>query len=277
MRYTPKPPVYQPPLEYLVTPRSADAYRYFGACPRSQSLLAYSLTHQAQILYILPCRTWSCRPCAEHKIKTLAVQTTLAHPNRLLTLTVNPALYSSKTEAWERTRKQVPILIRRLRERFGEIEYLRVTEVTKKGWPHYHLLVRSGFLPQPVVKKIWNELTGAWIVDLRQVKKSFSAYKYLVKYLSKMHHLKWTDRHVSMSRGFRVDRNSRPVSQIETAEADFIQQHPANLVTERFRGSTLKRLSPNSYLLLPDLSSNAPAEPSWKVPQVRPGPHFPRD
>jgi hypothetical protein len=101
--------------------------------------------------------------------------------------------------------------------KYGEVEYLRVTEVTKKGWPHYHLLLRSGFLPHKVVKTLWAELTGATIVDLRQVKKSFSAYQYLVKYLSKLHRLEWTERHVSVSKNFAPKVEWAPDNPIELA------------------------------------------------------------
>lgn len=277
MHYTPNPPTPQPLQRYVVGTTSDLAYRFFDACPRAQTLLAYSLTHQAQILYVLPCRSWSCRPCAQQKIKQLACQTVLAAPNRLLTLTVNPALYASRKEAWEKTRKQVPELIRRLRKKFGEIEYLRVTELTRAGWPHYHLLVRSSYLPQTLVKKYWYELTGAFIVDLRQVKKTFSAYKYLVKYLSKLHHIEWTARHVSMSRGFRLDVAAAPDSPIQTAEPDFIRQHPANFVRERYPGCTIDRLSKNVYLLLPPIAATDPTESAWSTTTRVPGPHFPAD
>ncbi len=277
MHHTAKPPRPQPIPDYVITPTASLAYRFFDTCPRAQTLLAYSITHQAQILYALPCRTWSCRMCAEDKIKQLACHVVFAAPNRLLTLTVNPSLYSTPREAWEQTRKQVPILIRRLRDKFGSIEYLRVTEVTKQGWPHYHLLVRSGFLPHSVVKKYWSEQTGASIVDLRQVKKTFSAYTYLMKYLSKLHRLEWTERHVSMSKNFRQDKAHDKSPKFETAEPDLIRQHPANFVREQYNGYTLNRLSKNAYLLFPSASTPVATESAWSPPAVTPGPHFPPD
>lgn len=267
MKHLPSPPPAITPTEYLVQPKIADAYRYLGVCPRSQTMISFSLTHNAPILFILPCGTWSCRVCAEVKIKKLSHGVMRAEPNRLLTLTVNPALYASRKEAWEQTRKQVPILIRQLRKRFGDIEYLRVTEVTAAGWPHYHLLVRSGFLPQPVVKRMWAELTGAYIVDLRQVTKSWSAYKYLVKYLSKLHRLEWTNRHVSVSKNFIPKEESDDYEPIEHDEGEFINEHPAAVVTDRFAHHCLKRLSNNAHLVVPiesyrgfgDLQSRADA------------------
>jgi hypothetical protein len=263
MHSTLQPPVSPPEQRYLVTAVPSDAYRYFATCPNARTLVAYSFTHGAQILFSLPCRTWSCRPCAEVKIKKLAVQVQQAEPNRLLTLTVNPALYSSRKEAWEETRREVPILIRRLRKRFGDIEYLRVTEVTRKGWPHYHLLVRSAYLPHSVVKDYWAAQTGATIVDIRQVKKSFSAYKYLVKYLAKLHRLEWTERHVSMSKKFAPDFKSEQNDGLVTAEPEFIQSHPTWVVLERFQGATLQRVSPNAHLILHHQTK--PKPPYWQT------------
>ena len=251
MHYIPEPPPVKVQKDYLIGGDMNSTFRYLDACPRSQSLVAYSITHSCLVLYALSCRTWSCRTCAEKKIKKLACDVQRAQPNRLLTLTVDPSLYLSPRQAWEETRKQVPILIRRLRKRFGEVEYLRVTEVTRHGWPHYHLLVRSGYLPHSVVKAYWSEQTGARIVDLRQVTKSFSAYKYLVKYLSKLHKLEWTERHVSVSRGFAPKEEFTPDHPIQSAEPEFCPRHPAYLVDERYRGQHLLRLSANVHLILP--------------------------
>jgi len=236
--------------EYLIDAEPSNAYRYFGVCPQARCMEVYSLTHAARVIFILPCNCWGCRYCAERKIKALAAKVMLAAPNRLLTLTIDPALHEDPKSAWLNTRRQVSILIRQLRLKHGPIEYLRVTEVTKKGWPHYHLLVRSGYLPHSVVRDTWATLTGAKIVDLRQVTKTFSAYTYLVKYLSKLHSLGWTERHVSMSRAFTPPRPVKHKMEIEYAEPKFSHQHPAQFVLEWYPGYTAKRLSQHAHLLL---------------------------
>lgn len=250
MHSIPDPPVCQPPTSYLVESSSGPAFKYFGVCPYAQTLSAYSITHAAQVLFCLPCKRWSCRVCAEKKIKKLAHSVRAARPTRLLTLTVDPSLYVSPRHAWEETRKCVPLLIRDLRKRFGEVEYLRVTEVTAKGWPHYHLLVRSGYLPHSVVRTIWNQLTGARIVDLRKVTHSFKAYEYLVKYLSKLHKLEWTERHVSYSKNFIPEDKWEAPSPLNYAQETFHSYHPANFAAEHCVGSILHRLSEHCHLVL---------------------------
>jgi len=251
LKSIPEPPVCQPPPSYLVGPNSSPAYKYFGVCPYAQTLSAYSTTHSLPVLFVLPCKRWSCQVCARAKITKLAHSVRAAKPTRLLTLTIDPSLYVSPRHAWEETRRCVPLLIRNLRTLYGSVEYLRVTEVTKAGWPHYHLLVRSGYLPHPVVRKIWNELTGARIVDLRPVTKCFKAYEYLVKYLSKLHKLDWTERHVSYSRNFFPKDDWEPDSPLSYGDETFHSFHPANYVAEHCLGATLHRLSNHCHLILP--------------------------
>lgn len=186
----------------LLIERQFSLEHWINTCPHAQTLSGYSIELGTSVFIPLPCKTWSCRWCAQTKIRNLAYRTRDAKPNRMMTLTVDPAYWDDADLAYHGTRRQVPVLIRQLRPKFGDIQYFRVTEVTKNGWPHYHLLIRSGFLPHAVVRDRWQLLTGASIVDLRQVKKSFHAYNYLVKYLAKLHKLPWSDRHLSWSRKF---------------------------------------------------------------------------
>ena len=251
MQSLPVEPVCQVPQSYLVGNLIADAQAYLGVCPYAQTLTAYSYTLHAEIMFVLSCRRWSCPVCSKSKIRKLAFGVRTAKPTRLLTLTVDPSRYETPKAAWESTRKKVPLLVRALRKQFGEVEYLRVTEVTRRGWPHYHLLVRSGFLPHAVVKRLWSEMTGAKIVDLRQVTRSFEAYSYLVKYLSKLHKLEWTERHVSVSRNFIPKDDFSPDDKLTCGQGTLHKYHPANYAAENYLGRTLKRLSDNCHVVLP--------------------------
>lgn len=255
--YTPPPPKQQDPPSLLIPPELSASFHYFGVCPSAQTYLTHAIELNLHMLYAVPCKRWSCRVCAEKKIKKLSMQVEKARPNRLLTLTVNPPLFSSPRNAFDGTRKQVPLLIRKLRTKYGEVEYLRVTEATQRGWPHYHLLIRSDYIPQPVVKDLWNSMTGARIVDLRQVKKSFSAYRYLVKYLSKLHNLEWTERHVSLSRNFAPPDQFEPQDPEQTAQGELFFQHPATYICEHCQGWKIVRYGHSAHLLLPPRSVEA--------------------
>jgi hypothetical protein len=225
------------------------AHCLFADCFNGQTLEAYSTLFEQTVWLQLPCNQWSCRRCAQRKIKQLANRTERAKPNRLLTLTIDPSLWTDPRSSFDGTRRQVSELVRKLRDRFGEVEYLRVTELTTKGWPHYHLLIRSDYIPHSVVKKIWASLTGATIVDLRQVKNQFQTYTYLVKYLTKMHKLKWTNRHVSTSKKFFPPEPVEKPNKLGLTNKTVIECHPGNYLYELFRGATLVELTYGVFAL----------------------------
>ncbi|MHC4371343.1 MAG: rolling circle replication-associated protein, partial [Planctomycetota bacterium] len=175
----------KPLPEYLVAPWNkkppahtiatiGTLWGFLQTCPHAQTLEAYSSQLRCTVWIALPCRQWSCRHCAQKKIRELAVKTERARPNRFLTLTVDPQLYENPRHAFDQTRRKVSECMRTLRNRYGELEYLRVTELTRRGWPHYHMLVRSPYIPHEVVKRRWRELTGAIIVDLRKIKETLN-------------------------------------------------------------------------------------------------------
>lgn len=234
------------PAPFLVQPANL---LIENCCLSAHSLLAHTVGGDAQYLIGLTCKSWKCRYCAATKIKRLSWLTRRAEPNRLLTLTVDPKLYDHPRQAFDRTRAFVPELIRSLRVRFGPIEYLRVTECTKTGWPHYHLLVRSGFLPHAVVKSEWNRLTGAQIVDLRKVDKAFGAYVYLTKYLTKMHNLDWTERHVSYSRQFFPSDPKEEYRSAELGAYEHVKMHPYEWLALNCLGQTLVQEAPLRWRL----------------------------
>jgi hypothetical protein len=246
------------PHAYLVGPADLTSQL---VCTKAQSLLYRIVGGDAQLLVGLTCKRWGCRYCSQQKIRKLSWLTSGAKPNRLLTLTVDPKLYDSPRQAFDRTRAFVPELIRALRVRYGAIEYLRVTEVTKAGYPHYHLLVRSGFLPHAVVKKLWEAYTGATIVDLRQVTDRFGAYNYLTKYLTKLHKIEWTERHVSYSKSFFQEDPKQQYKPTETGDYTRDSRHPLEYLENYYLNCTIVQEAPMRWLL-----SDAPASLSGPRP-----------
>ena len=218
-----------------------------STCPWAWSLVGEDPLTGHRILQAVNCGTWACSYCARQKIRRLAEATNLAAPNRLLTLTVNPKLYDCPRTAFEVTSPQVAELIRSLRLRFQPIEYLRVTELTKQGHPHYHLLCRSPYIPHPVIKAKWESLTGAIIVNIRHVHNSFNAYWYLVKYLAKLHKLEWTDRHVSYSRAFFPPGWNSKFAPSELRMKESFQQHPYVFLCQNAWRETVVQLAPSRW------------------------------
>lgn len=208
-----------------------DNYQF---CPTAKTVLGVDAATEETIVAAVTCKRWTCGYCAQHKIRRLAFLTHNAQPNRLLTLTVDPKLHDNPELAWLSTRRKVPELMRSLRKEVSELEYLRVTECTKTGWPHYHLLMRSSFLVQKLIKARWQELTGATIVDIRKVWKTWSAYTYLVKYLTKLHSLEWTERHVSYSREFFVKQDLEKIKFPELERRQSFDVHPKEFLLTRY-------------------------------------------
>lgn len=259
---TTEPPVWTRkfPRSVIVKPSMLDLVE---TCQfATYSLLENKLTNQFALRFIT-CKRWGCPACARVKIWDLAWWVKLAVPNKLLTLTVDPAHDDNPELAWMRTAPLVPELIRALRKRFGTIEYLRVCEKTTKGWPHYHLMVRATYLPQPVIKHLWENLSGAKIVDIREVKQFFNSFQYLVKYLTKLRRIDWTDRHVTYSRRFFPTSISRTTAPSEWHVLQRVNERPLKFLSECYNGNELIQTSPEMYLL--------PGRPAYRLlPETQP-------
>lgn len=251
---TTAPATSTPNQPFLLTSRHQLLDR-LNICPSSQTLTALSPTLNCELVTSLPCNQWSCRFCAERKIRRLAARTRDAKPNRMLTLTVDPKLWDSPRSAFDGTRRQIPPLFAALRARFGEAEYLRATELTASGWPHYHFLVRSGYLPHAVIRNKWQDLTGARIVDVRSVKQTFRAYIYLVKYLSKLHKIEWTERHVSYSRSFFPPEPPPSTPPLDREKPIVVSQRIDNYLMETATGAVLEQLTATTYAINPQSPS----------------------
>lgn len=187
-----------PPL--LIGP-NGHAGSILRCCPTSTTATAYSQALARTVLISVGCRRWSCSFCGRLRVAALSKRVEAAKPTRLITLTVDPKLWESPRHAYDGTRRALGPWTRDMR-REGQFEYLRVLELTKAGWPHYHLLVRSGYRHYAQVRASWQANTGARIVDVRQVRKRDSVYWYLTKYLAKQSACEFTDRKLSQTRGF---------------------------------------------------------------------------
>ena len=151
-----------------------------------------------------PCNRWRCPRCANIKAFKLQKRMELTRPNRFLTLTHLPKDGESPQEALRRMRKDWHVLQRRLQRANSHtsLRYLLVVEWTGAGFPHFHILLNSRYLPQRTISRMWREIHGAPIVDIRRVRQPKRAAKYLAKYLSKHTELPPRLRRWSCSRGY---------------------------------------------------------------------------
>lgn len=139
------------------------------------------------------CHDRFCRPCAAWKARVVAhnLATHLGtRPYRFLTLTIcNTNL--TLTQAL----KKLYVSFARLRRSRLWLKCVRggcaVCEIKPSAggtrWhPHLHCIIEGTYLPQPVIRKIWHQITGdSYIVDIRLGSSSDSAADYVAKYITK--------------------------------------------------------------------------------------------
>lgn len=238
-----------PPV-YLIG--SADLGRgYLKACPFAASIVGFSLALQEWVIIQNRCKRWGCSHCGPRKIAHYARKVGNAEPNRFVTLTVWTEAYESPRDAYDKTRRSLSKLSVRIRKRIGEWEYFRVLEVTKKGWPHYHLIVRSPYISQAELSTLWAELAQSKIVDIRKIKGKFDVYKYIVKYLGKQKHIPWTDRRVSWSRNFWKADDFKPGGSLQLEEKEFKSDHPENVLSWYYEDARVVEWSADCWLINP--------------------------
>ena len=253
-----------PPARAYLVPHPS-TFRNYTCCPWASSRIVRDVETGQPILCAVTCKRWGCSYCAPRRIKKLAFLTRGAEPNRWIRLGVNPALYPDPETAWRETSPAFPEAIRLLRKECGEIEYLRVCELHEgttryselpasykaKGFPHYHALLRSPFIRQKQLSQIWGDLTGAPVVWIAKIDQTFSSFRYLTKYLTKLHRLEWTDRHVSYSRNFfrEEDREKLAFPQRDLLESTDV--HPWKLLADRYAEQEIATLPDGTWRLPP--------------------------
>jgi hypothetical protein len=105
----------------------------------------------------------------------------------MLTLTSRLSTDESPDHAACRMRDDWAKLVRLIRKRWPgqRLEYLRVFEKTKNGWPHMHILMRAPFIPQRWLSAAWHRLHGAKSVDIRSIANKEHYLFYVTKYIGK--------------------------------------------------------------------------------------------
>jgi hypothetical protein len=289
------------PVRYLV-PHPA-TWKNYSCCPWAKTVIAIDPETDTPVVCPVTCKRWGCEYCAVRKIRKLAFLTNGATPNRWIRLGVQPRNYNGPRDAWEKTSPMVPEWRRLMKKQLGcDLEYLRVTELHQSGFPHYHALLRSGFLPVQIVnntwadltalpipkditieaaahdlgnrqydvkkllfeidrdppkpdakkpkptpeqikaariRRAWNDCTGSSKNWIAKIDSTFSSFRYLVKYLTKLHKIEWTDRHVSYSRDFFRPEDREKLAFPERSIVERSDEHPWLYLSRRYDRNTV--------------------------------------
>lgn len=174
----------------------------FRCCPNAKWWSAYAIEPGFRAIFARQCQKWECEVCGPEKRRKMIRRIIAARPNKFLTLTTKIHEGKSPRDEYDSTRRSLSVLMREMGQKYGKTEYVRILEATKRGYPHYHLLLRGPFWPREDIKTRWERLTGAWLVDIRPVKGSKHVAVYVAKYLTKQNNVEFTRQRVSASRGF---------------------------------------------------------------------------
>jgi len=99
---------------------------------------------------------------------------------RVLTLTTSDeALVAGKD-----IHRSFRVLVKRLRRRYGQFEYIAVREV-KDNRVHLHVVFRGEYMQQASISNMWQSIHLSPVVDIRAVYKARGGARYLAKYLAK--------------------------------------------------------------------------------------------
>ena len=221
----------------------------FDGCPSASTMYGWSIELAATVVIQIRCKRWSCPHCGQRKMTHFAHRVAAARPTRFITLTCANRRYETPREAYDDTRRALSKLTTRIRKNYGEFEYFRILETTRKGWPHYHLIARSPYIPQPDLSKRWASLTGATIVHIRQVDKTAHTYKYVMKYLGKQHHVPWTDRRLSWTRNFFVEDDFEKGPSLNMPTPSWDGLPPSFVLEEHFKGYTATEFSRDCWII----------------------------
>lgn len=152
----------------------------------SNSLLVKPQGHIAT-LSGLRCKRWSCQECARLNRERVMKLASAGKPNIFMTLTCDPAKHENEHLAAQAMRRGLVALRRRIERKWGvkNVPFIVVFERHKSGWPHMHLLMRAPYMHWKVLRAMWEDITGAFEVDIRHIKKKSSVLFYVTKYIGK--------------------------------------------------------------------------------------------
>jgi hypothetical protein len=155
--------------------------------------------------------------------------------------------FDSPRHAYDETRRRLPKWSARVRKVVGEFEYCRVLEVTKEGWPHYHLLARCQYIPQATLSQFWAEQTASKIVDVRAIRDGQNSVNYCCKYLRKQAYCPFTTRRVSWTKNFFPKTKAEPKTDWDLIDKEHKKDHPGWVAMQEWGSVEIYKIGPYAF------------------------------
>jgi len=172
-------------LGILTRPQSKGNPMSLEWCPSVRAMLGTNPTDGTAIILAIRCRRWTCPYCRTPNEILLKEKVLAGKPSKMLTLTCRPNRGETPVQTRERARPFVSRLYQDLRRRFGGFEAATFMELHRSGYPHWHALVRSPYIPVEYVRSFWTEAVNSPIVDIRKIQDTDVARRYVTKYVVK--------------------------------------------------------------------------------------------
>ena len=121
------------------------------------------------------CGRWSCGDCARYKVRRIVGRIVDGDPCTFMTFGWD----TKRPESIERARQVMGekwgLLVAMIRRRYPdhEFHYFVAVERFQNGYPHFHVLARTGFIDQKWLSKKADALWGAPVVDIRKIRTVF--------------------------------------------------------------------------------------------------------
>ena len=155
-------------------------------CQKHHFIGSYEKDNKQNIVYgHLRCKSYFCRKCAPKNAKKLKA--------RILALGIGPG-WTHCVLTWDPNKGNIAEAVRgapacwsrlrkRLKRRYPQLKYVWVLELTKKGYPHYHILFNTS-LPKFWLSAVADECGLGRITYVTGVQGEGAAH-YICKYITK--------------------------------------------------------------------------------------------
>jgi len=133
------------------------------------------------------CGCWECLKCVRYRVSNLRTKIIAGEPDMMLTLTWDASRPETPNQAARMMKLAWNLFVKRIKYKTKRkrVPFLAVVEAHKSGYPHFHILLRSGFIDWKWLSETWHELTGAWCVDIRRIHDARQRAHYVTKYFTK--------------------------------------------------------------------------------------------
>lgn len=135
----------------------------------------------------LRCRSWTCPECRQLRQRQLIAEANGGTPNTFLTLTNRRVPDKTPIDAARELAKAWRLVRLRImrRYKFKRLPFIAVFEPHASGWPHLHILMRSGFIDWGWLSAQMRELLNSPHVDIRRIDNRGRVSAYVAKYCAK--------------------------------------------------------------------------------------------